>query len=141
MAKKVKAVVTLQIGAGKAMAGPPVGPALAPHGIDLMGFIKAYNSETAAQAGNIVPVEVTIFEDRSFSFVLKTPPASQLLKQAAGVEKGSGASGRESAGQVTRAQVRQIAETKMRDLNANDIESAMRIIEGTARSMGIAVVE
>jgi large subunit ribosomal protein L11 len=141
MAKKVKAIVKLQIEAGKAMGGPPVGPALAPHGIDLMGFIKAYNSETASQAGSIVPVEVTIFEDRSFTFVLKTPPASQLLKQAAGLEKGCGTSGRETAGQVTRAQVRQIAETKLRDLNANDLESAMRIIEGTARSMGIAVVE
>lgn len=141
MAKKVKAVVRLQIEAGKAMAGPPVGPSLAPHGIDLMGFIKAYNVETASQVGNIVPVEVTVFEDRSFTFALKTPPASQLLRQAAGVEKGSGASGRQQAGQVTRAQVRQIAETKMRDLNANDIEAAMRVIEGTARSMGIAVVD
>jgi len=141
MAKKVKAVVRLQIEAGKAMAGPPVGPSLAPHGIDLMGFIKAYNAETASQVGNIVPVEVTVFEDRSFTFALKTPPASQLLRQAAGVEKGSGASGRQQAGQVTRAQVRQITETKMRDLNANDIEAAMRVIEGTARSMGIAVVD
>lgn len=141
MAKKVKAVVRLQIEAGKAMGGPPVGPALAPHGINLMEFVKAYNAATASQAGSIVPVEVTIYEDRSFSFVLKTPPASQLLKQAAGLEKGSGASGRQMAGQVTRAQVRQIAETKMRDLNAGDLESAMRIIEGTARSMGIAVVE
>jgi large subunit ribosomal protein L11 len=141
MAKKVKAVIKLQIEAGKAMGGPPVGPALAPHGINLMEFIKAYNSETAAQVGSIVPVEVTIYEDRSFAFVLKTPPASQLLRQAAGVEKGSGATGREQAAQVTRAQVRQIAEAKLRDLNANDIEAAMRVIEGTARSMGIAVVE
>jgi len=141
MAKKVTAVVKLQIEAGKATGGPPVGPALAPHGISLMEFIKAYNAETASQVGNIVPVEVTIYGDRSFSFVLKTPPASQLLKQAAGLEKGSGVSGREQAGQVTREQVRHIAETKMRDLNANDVEGAMRIIEGTARSMGIAVVE
>jgi len=141
MAKKVKAIVKLQIEAGKAMGGPPVGPALAPHGIDLMGFIKAYNTETASQAGSIVPVEVTIYEDRSFNYVLKTPPASQLLRQAAGVEKGSGTAGRQSAGQVTREQVRRIAETKLRDLNAHDVENAMRIIEGTARSMGIAVVE
>ncbi|UCH34455.1 MAG: 50S ribosomal protein L11 [Armatimonadota bacterium] len=141
MAKKVKAVVRLQIEAGKAMAGPPVGPALAPHGMDLMGFIKAYNAATASQVGSIVPVEVTIYEDRSFTFDLKTPPASQLLKQAAGLEKGSGTAGRETVGQVTRSQVREIAETKMRDLNANDIEHAMRVVEGTARSMGIVVVE
>lgn len=123
------------------MAGPPVGPALAPHGMDLMGFIKAYNAATASQVGSIVPVEVTIYEDRSFTFDLKTPPASQLLKQAAGLEKGSGTAGRETVGQVTRSQVREIAETKMRDLNANDIEHAMRVVEGTARSMGIVVVE
>ena len=141
MGKRVKTVVKLQIEAGKAMAGPPVGPALAPHIRNLMEFIKTYNAETASQAGSIIPVEVTVYEDRSFTFVLKTPPASQLLRQAAGIEKGTGAAGRENVGQVTRAQVRQIAQTKLRDLNAADIESAMRIIEGTARSMGIAVVE
>ena len=120
---------------------PPVGPSLAPHGINLMELIKAYNAATAPMVGNIVPVEVTIYEDRSFTFELKTPPASQLLRKAAGLEKGGGEAGRSVAGTVTRAQVREIAETKMRDLNANDLEAAMRIIEGTARSMGIQVVE
>jgi large subunit ribosomal protein L11 len=141
MAKKIKTVVKLQIEAGKATGGPPVGPALAPHISNLMEFIKAYNHETASQVGSVVPVEVTVYEDRSFTLVLKTPPAAQLLRQAAGLEKGGGAAGREQAGQVTRAQVRQIAETKLRDLNANDLESAMRVVEGTARSMGIAVVD
>jgi len=141
MAKKVRAVVKLQIEAGKATTGPPVGPSLAPHGINLMELIKAYNAATAPQVGSIVPVEVTIFEDRSFTFELKTPPASQLLRKAAGIEKGGGAAGRDTAGTVTRKQVRQIAELKMRDLNANDVDAAMRIIEGTARSMGIAVAE
>lgn len=141
MAKKIKTVVKLQLQAGKAMAGPPVGPALAPHISNLMEFIKSYNSETAAQVGTIIPVEVTVYEDRSFTYVLKTPPASQLLRQAAGIEKGAGKAGREQVAQVTREQVRQIAETKMRDLNANDVEAAMRVVEGTARSMGIAVVE
>lgn len=141
MAKKVRAVVKLQIEAGKATTGPPVGPSLAPHGINLMELIKAYNAATAPMVGNIVPVEVTIYEDRSFTFELKTPPASQLLRKAAGLEKGGGEAGRSVAGTVTRAQVREIAETKMRDLNANDLEAAMRIIEGTARSMGIQVVE
>jgi len=141
MAKKVRAVVKLQIEAGKATTGPPVGPSLAPHGINLMELIKSYNSASAGQVGSIVPVEVTIYEDRSFTFELKTPPASQLLRKAAGVEKGSGTAGRASAGTVTRAQIREIAELKMRDLNANDIDGAMRIIEGTARSMGIQVVE
>ncbi|HUT74027.1 MAG TPA: 50S ribosomal protein L11 [Armatimonadota bacterium] len=141
MAKKIKTVVKLQIEAGKATGGPPVGPALAPHIRNLMEFIKAYNHETASQVGSVVPVEVTVYEDRSFTLVLKTPPAAQLLRQAAGLEKGGGAAGREQAGQVTRAQVRQIAETKLRDLNANDLESAMRVVEGTARSMGIAVVD
>ncbi len=141
MPKKVRAVVKLQIEAGKATTGPPVGPSLAPHGINLMELIKAYNAATAAQVGSIVPVEVTIYEDRSFSFELKTPPASQLLRQAAGLEKGAGAAGRETVGKVTREQVREIAKTKMRDLNASTIEAAMRIIEGTARSMGIEVAE
>ena len=142
MAKKVRVVVRLQIEAGKATTGPPVGPSLAPHGINLMELIKAYNAATASQVGSIVPVEVTIYEDRSFTYELKTPPASQLLRQAAGVEKGSGEAGRAAAaGTVTRQQVREIAKVKMRDLNANDIEAAMKIVEGTARSMGIEVAE
>jgi large subunit ribosomal protein L11 len=141
MAKKVAAVVKLQIEAGKAMAGPPVGPALAPHQINLMEFVKQYNAQTASQVGSIVPVEVSIYEDRSFSFVLKTPPASELLKKAAGVEKGSSATGREEPITVSRDKVREIAEQKMKDLNAKDIESAMRVIEGTARSMGMVVVD
>jgi len=141
MAKKIKAIVRLQIPAGKATTGPPVGPSLAPHGINMMELIKAYNAATAAQVGSIVPVEVTIFEDRSFTFELKTPPASQLLRKAAGIEKGGGTAGRDAAGTVTRQQVREIAEVKMRDLNANDIDAAMKIVEGTARSMGIAVAE
>jgi large subunit ribosomal protein L11 len=141
MAKKVRTVVKLQIEAGKATTGPPVGPSLAPHGINLMELIKAYNAATASQVGSVVPVEVSIYEDRSFTFELKTPPASQLLRKAAGIEKGSGEAGRSVAGQVTRDQVREIAETKMRDLNANDIEAAMKVIAGTARSMGIEVVE
>lgn len=142
MAKKVRAVVKLQIEAGKATTGPPVGPSLAPHGINLMELIKTYNAATASQVGSIVPVEVTIYEDRSFTFELKTPPASQLLRKAAGVEKGAGEAGRgEAVGTVTPAQVREIAEVKMRDLNANDVEAAAKIIEGTARSMGIEVAE
>jgi len=141
MAKKVRAVVKLQIEAGKATTGPPVGPSLAPHGINLMELIKAYNAQTANQVGSIVPVEVTIYEDRSFSLELKTPPASQLLRKAAGIEKGGGTAGRAVAGTVTRQQVREIADLKMRDLNANDVEAAMRIIEGTARSMGISIAE
>lgn len=142
MAKKIRAVVKLQIEAGKATTGPPVGPSLAPHGINLMELIKAYNAATASQVGSIVPVEVTIYEDRSFTFELKTPPASQLLRKAAGVEKGSGEAGRaEAVGSVTPEQVREIAEIKMRDLNANDVEAAMKIVAGTARSMGIEVTE
>jgi large subunit ribosomal protein L11 len=141
MAKKVKAVVKLQIPAGKATTGPPVGPSLAPHGVNLMELIKAYNAATANQVGSIVPVEVTIYMDRSYSFELKTPPSSQLLAKAAGVEKGSGAAGKTSAGNVTKTQVREIAQLKLRDLNAPDVDAAMRIIEGTARSMGIQVVE
>jgi large subunit ribosomal protein L11 len=141
MAKKVRAVVKLQIEAGKATTGPPVGPSLAPHGINLMELIKSYNAASAAQVGSIVPVEVTIYEDRSFTFELKTPPASQLLRKAAGIEKGAGTPGRDPAGTVTKQQVREIAELKMRDLNANNLEAAMKIIEGTARSMGIAVAE
>ncbi len=141
MAKKIKAIVRLQIPAGKATTGPPVGPSLAPHGINMMELIKAYNAATANQVGQIVPVEVTIYADRSYSFELKTPPASQLLLKAAGVEKGSGTTGSTVAGTVTREQVREIATLKMRDLNARDVEAAMKVIEGTARSMGIQVAE
>jgi len=140
MAKKIRAVIKLQIEAGKANPAPPVGPALGQHGVNIMGFCKDYNEKTASQAGTIVPVEILVYEDRSFTFTLKTPPASDMLKRAAGLEKGSAAQLREKVGQVTRAQVRQIAEVKMRDLNAHDIEGAMLQIEGTARSMGIEVV-
>ncbi len=140
MAKKVRSMIKLQIEAGKANPAPPVGPALGQHGVNIMAFCKDYNEKTSSQAGTIVPVEITVFEDRSFTFVLKTPPASDLLKRAADIEKGSAVQLRETAGQVTRDQVRQIAETKMRDLNAHDVERAMKQIEGTARSMGIEVV-
>jgi len=139
VAKKIRAVLTLQIEAGKANPAPPVGPALGQHGINIMGFCKEYNEKTASQAGTIVPAEITVFEDRSFSFILKTPPASDLLKTAAGVEKGSRAQKREKVGTVTRADVKRIAELKMKDLNAADVDAAMKIIEGTARSMGIDV--
>lgn len=141
MAKKVKAVVRLQLQAGKAFPGPPVGPSLAPYGIDLMGFVKAYNERTAAQAGTVIPAEITIFEDRSFTFITKTPPASELLKKAAGLKKGSGVPNRDIVGTVKRDQVREIAEMKMPDLNANDIDAAIKIVAGTARSMGIRVSE
>lgn len=137
--KKVAAIVKLQIPAGQATPAPPIGTALGPHGVDIMGFCKQYNERTSSQQGTIVPVHMTIYEDRSFDFVLKTPPAAELLKQAAGVEKGSGEPNREKVGGVTKDQVRRIAETKMPDLNADDVEEAMKIIEGTARSMGIVV--
>ena len=140
MAKKVRAIIKLQIEAGKANPAPPVGPALGQHGVNIMGFCKEYNEKTSSQAGTIVPVEITVYEDRSFAFVLKTPPASDLLKKAAGIDKGSAVQLREKAGQVTRDQVRQIAELKLRDLNAYDLEQAMRQVVGTARSMGIEVV-
>lgn len=139
MAKKIRAVLTLQIQAGKANPAPPVGPALGQHGINIMGFCKEYNEKTANQAGMIIPAEITVFEDRSFAFVLKTPPASDLLKRAAGIEKGSRAQKREKVATISRDEVRKIAEMKMKDLNANDIEMAMRMVEGTARSMGIDV--
>ena len=139
MAKKVKAIITLQLPAGKATPAPPVGPALGQHGINMMAFLKEYNERTTAQAGMIIPALITIFEDRSFSFVTKTPPAADLIKKAAGIDKGSGTPGRTNAGTIRRAKVREIAETKMKDLNANDIEAAMRMIEGAARSMGVAV--
>ncbi|MEA3334914.1 MAG: 50S ribosomal protein L11 [Chloroflexota bacterium] len=139
MAKKVKAIIKLQIPAGKANPAPPVGPALGQHGVNIMGFCKEYNAKTASQAGNIIPVEITIFQDSSFSFVLKTPPASDLLKKAASVDKGSSEPNQEKIGTVTQADLRNIAELKMKDLNATDVDGAMRMIEGTARSMGITV--
>jgi large subunit ribosomal protein L11 len=137
--KKIAAQVKLQIPAGQATPAPPVGTALGPHGVDIMGFCRQYNERTAAQQGTIVPVQITIYEDRSFDFILKTPPASVLLKQAARLEKGSSEPNRDKVGTVTRQQVKEIAETKMPDLNANDIEQAMEIIKGTANSMGIKV--
>ena len=138
--RKVLAVVKLQIRAGQATPAPPVGTALGQHGVNIMEFCKAYNEATQSQMGQVIPVELTIHEDRSFTFITKQPPAAELLKQAARVEKGSGEPNREKVGQVSRGQVRQIAETKMKDLNARDLENAMRIVEGTARSMGIEVV-
>jgi len=141
MAKKVLGVVKLQIPAGKATPAPPVGPALGQYGINMMEFIKSYNEKTAAQMGTIIPVEITIFEDRSFTYVLKTPPAGELLKKAVGVEKGSGTPNRQKVGMISHEKLREIAELKMPDLNANDIEGAMKIIAGTARSMGIEIAD
>lgn len=141
MAKKVKAIVKLAIPAGKATPAPPVGPALGQHGINIMAFCKDYNARTAHQAGSIIPAEITVFQDNSFRFVLKTPPATDLLKKAAGISKGASEVALKTAGTVTQQQVREIAEQKMQDLNAYDVESAMRMIEGTARSMGIQVVD
>ncbi len=141
MAKKVVAVVKLQLPAGKATPAPPVGPALGQHGVNIMAFCKEYNAQTAHMVGDIVPVEVTIYSDRSFTFVLKTPPVSTLLKKAAGIEKGSSEPNRRKVGRVTRQQIREIAQLKLKDLNTNDIEAAMRIVEGTARSMGIEIVD
>jgi large subunit ribosomal protein L11 len=140
VAKKVRIVLTLQLPAGKATPAPPVGTALGPHGINIVEFTKSYNEKTADKTGQVIPAQITIFEDRSFTFILKTPPAADLLRKAAGVEKGTGTAKRETVGRVSRDQVRQIAETKMTDLNANDIDAAMRQVEGTARSMGIEVV-
>ncbi len=140
MAKKVIAVVKLQIPAGKATPAPPVGPALGQHGVNIMEFCKTYNERTAAMTGTIVPVEITVYADRTFSFITKTPPASVLLRQAAGIEKGSGEPNKTKVGKITRAQLRDIAQQKMRDLNAHDVDAAIRMIEGTARSMGIQVV-
>ncbi len=139
--KKLMTVLKLQIPAGQASPAPPVGPALGQHGVNIMDFVQAYNNATAAQSGTIIPVEISIYEDRSFTFVTKTPPAAVLLRQAARVEKGSAIPHKEKVGSVTRAQVREIAETKMPDLNANDIDNAMKIVEGTARSMGLTVVD
>ena len=137
--KKVVAIVKLQIPAGKATPAPPVGPALGQHGVNIMEFCKSYNERTARQAGTIVPVEITVFADRTFTFVTKTPPASVLLKKAAGLEKGSGEPNKKKLGKVTRRQIQEIAEVKLADLNTKDLQAAMRMIEGTARSMGIEV--
>jgi len=139
VAKKVKAVIKLHILAGKANPAPPVGSALGQHGINIMAFCKDYNERTAGQAGSIIPVEITVFEDRSFTFVTKTPPTSDLLKKALGVEKGAGEIGRETVGKLPREKLREIAELKAKDLNATSVEAAERIIEGTARSMGIEI--
>ncbi len=141
MSKKVKAIIKLQLPAGKATPAPPVGPALGQHGVNIMAFCKDYNAKTANMAGTIVPVAITVYQDQSFTYVLKTPPASELLKKAAGVEKGSSEPNRDKVGKITRQQLKEIAELKMKDLNANNIEAAMRIIEGSARSMGITVVD
>ena len=139
MAKKIRIVLTLQLPAGKATPAPPVGTALGPHGINIVEFTKSYNERTAAQAGQVIPAQITIFEDRSFTFITKTPPAADLLRKAAGVEKGSAEPSRQAVGTVTRDQIREIARIKMADLTANDLEAATRIVEGTARSMGIEV--
>jgi large subunit ribosomal protein L11 len=139
MAKKVRAVVRIQLEAGKATPAPPVGPALGQHAINIMQFCKEYNEKTSSQAGQIVPAEVTVFEDRSFTFILKTPPASDMLRKAAGIDKGSRAQKREKVGSISKQQLREIATAKMRDLNAADVEAAERMIEGSARSMGIEV--
>ena len=141
MAKPIKTILKLQLPAGKATPAPPVGTALGPHGINIGEFVKKFNDQTAQMGETIVPAEITIFEDRSFTFVLKTPPASDLLRKAAGIEKGSGSPLMQKVGKVSRAQIREIAEKKMEDLNANDIEAAMKIVEGSARSMGIEVGE
>ncbi|MCC7353942.1 MAG: 50S ribosomal protein L11 [Anaerolineae bacterium] len=141
MGKKIKAIVKLQLQAGKANPAPPVGTALGPHGINIMAFCKEYNAKTTNLAGSVIPVEITIFQDQSFTFILKTPPAIDLLKKAAGIEKGAAEPNRNKVGKVTRAQVRSIAEQKMKDLNANDVDNAMRMIEGSARSMGITVAD
>jgi large subunit ribosomal protein L11 len=137
--KKIAAVVKVQLNAGAATPAPPVGTALGPHGVNIMDFCKQYNAATESQRGNVIPVEITIYEDRSFSFITKTPPAPELIKKAAGVDKGSGTPHTEKVGSVTAAQIREIAQTKMPDLNANTIEAAEKIIAGTARSMGITV--
>jgi large subunit ribosomal protein L11 len=139
MAKKVLTLIKLQIPGGQANPAPPVGPALGQHGVNIMEFCKTFNAQTQDQLGRITPVEITVFEDRSFTFVTKTPPAAVLIKEALGVEKGSSEPNRDKIGTLTRDQVRQIAETKLEDLNANDVEQAMKVIEGTARSMGVEV--
>jgi large subunit ribosomal protein L11 len=141
VAKKVLTKIKLQIPAGQASPAPPVGPALGQHAVNIMEFCKAFNAQTQAQGSTIVPVEITVYEDRSFTFITKTPPAAVLLREALGIDKGSGEPNREKVGTVTRAQVREIAETKMPDLNANDVDAAMKIIEGTARSMGVEIAD
>ncbi|PZD74373.1 50S ribosomal protein L11 [Acaryochloris thomasi RCC1774] len=141
MAKKVVALIKLAIPAGKANPAPPIGPALGQHGVNIMMFCKEYNARTSDKVGLVVPVEISVFEDRSFTFILKTPPASVLIKKAAGIEKGSGEPQSVKVGKITKAQLQDIAETKMPDLNANDIEAAMKIVAGTARNMGVTVVD
>ncbi len=139
MAKKIRAIIKLQLEAGKATPAPPVGPALGQHGANIMAFCKDYNERTSSQAGSIIPAEIIVYEDRSFTFSLRTPPASDLIRKALALEKGSSSQVREKVGTMTRTQVRQIAEIKMKDLTANDVEAAMRMVEGTARSMGVEV--
>jgi large subunit ribosomal protein L11 len=141
MAKKLKAIVRLQITAGKANPAPPIGPALAGHGINIMAFCKEYNARTSNRTGDIIPAEITIFTDGSFTFILKSPPAGELLKKAAGIDKGSAEPNRNKVGKVTRSQLREIAEIKMKDMNTSSVESAMRMLEGTARNMGITIVD
>ena len=141
MAKKVVALIKLAIPAGKANPAPPIGPALGQHGVNIMAFCKEYNARTQEKVGLVVPVEISVFEDRSFTFILKTPPASVLIKKAAGIEKGSGEPRIKKVGSISRAQLREIAETKLPDLNANDVEAAMKIVEGTARNMGVTVAD
>jgi large subunit ribosomal protein L11 len=141
MAKKVVALIKLAITAGKANPAPPIGPALGQHGVNIMAFCKEYNARTQDKVGLVVPVEISVFEDRSFTFILKTPPASVLIKKAAGIEKGSGEPQAKKVGSISRAQLREIAETKLPDLNANDVEAAMKIVEGTARNMGVTVAD
>jgi len=140
VAKKIRIVLTLQLPAGKATPAPPVGTALGPHGINIVEFTKAYNERTADKAGQVIPAQITVFEDRSFTFILRTPPAADMLRKAAGVDKGTSTTGRTTAGRITRDQLREIAQAKMPDLNANGIDAAMKQVEGTARSMGIEVV-
>ena len=141
MAKKVVTLIKLALPAGKANPAPPVGPALGQHGVNIMAFCKEYNAKTSDKAGMVIPVEISVYEDRSFTFILKTPPASVLIRKAAGVEKGSGQPNKDKVGSITRAQLKEIAETKMPDLNANDIEAAMNIVEGTARNMGVILAD
>lgn len=139
MAKKVRAMVKLQIAAGKATPAPPVGPALGQHGVNIMAFVKEYNEQTSSKEGTIVPVHITIYEDRSFSFITRTPPASDLIRKSAGIDKGSSSARSQSVGSISRDAVREIAQLKLKDLNASDVEAAMKIIEGTAKSMGVEV--
>ena len=141
MAKKVRAIIKLQINGGQATPAPPVGPALGQHGVNIMEFCKAYNAQTQDKVGTVIPVEITVFEDRSFTFILKTPPAAVLIRQAAGIAKGSGSPRKEKVGKISQDQLRQIAEVKLPDLNANDVDAAMNILAGTARSMGVTVVD